>query len=123
VHQDDANEPWLHGSPALLPKTGTVKTEPVSGLPALQPGRRFKPKKYWVASGVVTFQYSLLLSPLTVLVSRSTRVPSSFFSLQTSGLVETWMSSPPWPGRDRVALSVPQQRSPMLLWPSSTHAL
>ena len=70
---------------------------------------------------MVTFQYSLSLSPLprAASVSRSTFVPSSFFSRQID---PDWISSPAWPFSDRVALSLNQHWSPVLrLGLSSEH--
>lgn len=110
MQYEEANEDLLHGSPALLPNTGTVHAELVTGLPSVQPGSRFSPKKYWVPSVVVTFQYSPFSSPLAAPVSRCTWVPSSLRSRHTSA--DTGISSPPWPDRVSVALSEPQHRSP-----------
>src|SRR5262249_54549200 len=77
VQDDVANVlPW-HGSPVSLPNTGAVHVEPVTSSPVAQPGSRFRPKKYWVPSSMVTFQCSPSLSPLLAPVNRCTRVPSS----------------------------------------------
>jgi hypothetical protein len=77
----------------------------VSGLPLVQPGRRFRPKKYWVPSVVVTFQYSPLSSPLPLeeLVSFSYLVPSSPFVRHVPS--DALISSPPLPFHVTVALS------------------
>src|SRR5262245_34205187 len=65
-------------------------------------------------SVVVTFQYSLSLSPLPRLtsVSFSTLVPSSFFSFHTPGVGDS-ISSPACPLRERVALLEYQHWSPV----------
>src|SRR5436190_1329367 len=128
MHHDEANEVCRHGSPVLLPKTGTVQAEFVSGLPEAQPVKRFRPKKYWVPSVVVTFQYSPLSSPLLAPVSSSTREPSSPLSFHVP-VASSRISSPACPAMDSVALYEPQHSSPVLvvllaLPPmSSAHAL
>src|SRR2546421_7684464 len=128
MHHDDAKAVCGHGSPVLLRKTGTVQAEFVSGLPDAQPVSRLRPKKYWVPSVVVTFQYSPLSSPLPAPVSSSTREPSSPLSRQVP-LASSRISSPACPDMDSVALYEPQHRSPVLvvllaLPPmSSAHAL
>ncbi|WP_019630398.1 hypothetical protein [Actinomadura atramentaria] len=70
-----------------------------------QPGTRFSPKKYWIPSVVVTFQYSPLSSPfpLAESVSFSNFVPSSAFVRQVPS--EALISSPPLPFQVTVALS------------------
>jgi hypothetical protein len=107
----------LHGSPAWLPYTGTVSVLLVL-VPC--PGSALRPKKYWVPSVVVIFQYSPLSSPLSAPVSRSTREPSSPRKCQP--LPVSCSSSPPRPLRLIVALSDRQHWSlvclPALFAPS-----
>src|SRR5690348_3670130 len=74
-------------------------------------------------SVVVTRQYSPSLSPLVAPVSLSTFVPSSLLRCHRFGMVPSWISSPPCPGIESVALSPPQHRSPTPVCPSSLHAL
>ncbi|WP_189155652.1 hypothetical protein [Lentzea pudingi] len=100
-----------------MPNTRCVHAEFVSGLPAVQPGNRFTPRKYWVPSVVVTFQYSPSLSPLTAPLCRSTRAPSSFFARQVvmpvAASSPALTSLPETPARLIVALSVAQHASPV----------
>src|SRR3954463_11014266 len=100
-HEDAAKVDWWHGSFASLPNPGAVQADCLS-----------RPKRYWVPSVVVTFQYSLSLSPLsTPPTTRSTREPSS--SLGRHRLSATWISVEEWPPSDSVALSPAQHSSPV----------
>src|SRR3954468_1395910 len=104
--QEEASKPaaaW-QGSPGSSPNTGTVHVE-------LDSGR--DPKKYWVPSTVVTFQYSPLWAPLPPPVSRWIRDPSSCSNRHV--FASPWVSAirtPPVPWNDAVALSLRQHRSP-----------
>ncbi|WP_162185656.1 hypothetical protein [Lentzea aerocolonigenes] len=96
-----------------------MNTDCVSGLLSDHPGNRFCPRKYWVPSVVVTFQYSPSSSPLAAPLKRSMRAPSSFFARQTltfwsSCALTSW---PDTPTRLIVALSVAQHWSPVFVWP------
>ncbi|MFD0817188.1 hypothetical protein ACFQ0D_02380 [Micromonospora zhanjiangensis] len=77
------------------------------------PGRLFRPKKYWVPSASVTFQYSPSLSPLLSPVSFSIFEPSSDLACQPLPVWKT--SSEPFPLSERVALSERQHSSPVSL--------
>src|SRR5919197_4310613 len=106
-HHDASNVDLLHGSPASLPNTGTVHADAVP-----------RPKKYCVPSVVVTFQYSPVSpgsppSPLAAPVSRSTRVPSSFFSRQALFPADT--SGEECPSSDSVAVSHSSRCDPLTL--------
>jgi hypothetical protein len=56
MQEESTNEAALQGSPASLPKTGTVQAELVTGLPVAQPGSWWRPNQYWVPSVVVRRQ-------------------------------------------------------------------
>ncbi len=60
MHDDEPNDDAWQGSPAWLPKTGTVHAE--FSLVESDADRCPRPKKYCVPSAVVTFQYSPLSS-------------------------------------------------------------
>src|SRR6266508_582859 len=100
-----------HGSPEWSAATGTVHAELVAAwVSGLVPS----PKKYRTPSGVVTFQYSPLSSPLVLSVRwrRSTNQPGSSLSRQRVCAESTGISSPAWPLSEIVALSFFQHRSP-----------
>src|SRR2546421_9482313 len=100
-HQEVSNVEPGHGSFASLPYTGSVHAD-----------SRVRPNRYCVPSGVVTFQYSLSLSPLsTPPITFSTREPSSF--LGRHRLSATWISAEEWAPSDSVALSPAQHSSPV----------
>src|SRR6266545_3177238 len=97
-HQEASKVDLLHGSPALLPNTGTVHAEVL-----------VRPKKYCVPSIVVSFQCSPApstspWSPLSAPVSRSIREPSSCLSRHWLPPANT--SCVDTPSSDSVALSV-----------------
>src|SRR5215207_2340875 len=111
-----------HGSPSSLAYTGTVYTELVPILPSsFTPS----PKKYCTPSGVITFQYSLSLSPLAnVPVCCSTRQRGSRLSRHCFGLLfGTRTISAERPFNDNVALSFFQHRSPSDACPSTLSSL
>src|SRR5262249_36940725 len=93
-------------------KTGTVQVELVTGRPAVQPGSWCSPNQYWVPLAVVTRQYWPKTSPLGPPVKRSIREPSSSRG-RKAPVASSRISSVALPPRDRIALSVPQQRSPV----------
>src|SRR5262245_56862862 len=65
---DAENAGWLHGSPGLLPKTGTVQV-------ALDEDR--PPNQYCAPARSVSTHHSPSLAPLPAPVRRMTRDPSS----------------------------------------------
>jgi hypothetical protein len=115
VHAEAANVAAWHGSPAWLPNAGTVHTELVVARPDVQPGSWLRPNQYWVPAVVVTTHHSPSLSPFGAPVRRSTRDPSSARGCHRFGPVLSRISSTDRPARLKVALSVAQHSSPVLV--------